>query len=246
MDSSCWSNSNVETLLMQYFLLGLVLLVFILLAGRAFIKSDPRTVAQGSRKTIGVLLLVVAAVLAVRGGFILAVPLAFFALSLLGIGIPFGGGPGSSRKSSGQRSTVRTGLLDMALDHDTGAMEGRVNRGNYAGRLLSSMSPDELEELLQEARMSDPQAEQLLQAYIDRMSGGAKTGNRSSARQGKSTMTLEEAYAYLGLKAGAKREEIQAAHRNLMKKFHPDQGGTDYVAAKLNEAKDVLLQHVRE
>jgi hypothetical protein len=231
---------------MQYFLLGLVLLVFILLAGRAFIKSDPRMMAKGSRKVMGILLLVVAAVLAVRGGFFLAVPLAIFALTLLGIGFPFGGSPGSSRKSGGQRSTVRTELLDMALDHDTGAMEGRVNRGKYAGRMLSSMSPDELEELLQEARLNDPQAQQLLEAYIDRVVGGARNGNRSSARQGASAMTLEEAYAYLGLKAGAKREEIQAAHRNLMKKFHPDQGGTDYVAAKLNEAKDILLQHVRE
>jgi hypothetical protein len=135
----------------------------------------------------------------------------------------------------------------MALDHDTGAMEGRVNRGKYAGRLLSSMSPDELEELLQEARLNDPQAQQLLEAYIDYLGGGgARNGKRRSARPGASAMTIEEAYAFLGLKAGAKREEIQTAHRNLMKKFHPDQGGTDYVAAKLNEAKDILLQHVRD
>jgi hypothetical protein len=196
---------------------------------------------------MGVLLLVGASVLAVRGGFFLAVPLAIFALTLLGVGFPLGGSPGSSRKSGGQRSTVRTALLDMALDHDTGAMEGRVNRGKYAGRLLSSMSPDELEELLQEARLNDPQAQQLLEAYIDYLGGGgARNGKRRSARPGASAMTIEEAYAFLGLKAGAKREEIQTAHRNLMKKFHPDQGGTDYVAAKLNEAKDILLQHVRE
>jgi hypothetical protein len=196
---------------------------------------------------MGVLLLVVASVLAVRGGFFLAVPLAIFALTLLGVGFPFGGRPGSSRKSGGQRSTVRTALLDMALDHDTGAMEGRVNRGKYAGRLLSSMSPDELEELLQEARLNDPQAQQLLEAYIDYLGGGgARNGKRRSARPGASAMTIEEANALLGLKAGAKREEYQTAHRNLMKKFHPDQGGTDYVAAKLNEAKDILLQHVRD
>lgn len=230
---------------MQYFLLGLALLVLVLLAGRAFIKSDPRLMAKRSRKIVGILLLVVAGVLAARGGFFLALPLAFFAFTLLGVGIPFGT-PGNSRRSGGQRSTVRTELLDMALDHDTGAMEGRVNRGKFANRLLSSMSPAELDELLQEARLSDPQAQQLLEAYIDRIGGNAGTGNRSSARPGASTMTLEEAYAFLGLKAGAKREDIQAAHRNLMKKFHPDQGGTDYVAAKLNEAKDILLQHVRE
>jgi hypothetical protein len=232
---------------MQYIFLGLALLVIILLIGRAFITADPRVMAQKSTRTMGVLLLVLAAVLAVRGGMALAVPIAFFAFTLLSGGFPWSGSPGGrSRKSGGQRSTVRTALLDMALDHDTGAMEGRVNRGKYSGRMLSSMSPDELDELLQEARLNDPQAQQLLEAYIDRVGGGARQGNRSSARQGASTMTLEEAYAYLGLKAGAKRDEIQSAHRNLMKKFHPDQGGTDYMAAKLNEAKDVLLEHVRE
>lgn len=229
---------------MQYILLGLVLLVFILLVGRAFISADPGVMAQRSRKTMGVLLLILAATFAVRGGFAIAIPIAFFALTLLGMGFPWGGSPGKSRKSGGQRSTVRTALLDMALDHDTGAMEGRVKRGKFTGRLLSSMKPDELDELLQEARLKDPQAAQLLEAYIDRVGGPRR--ERNSARQGASTMTLEEAYAYLGLKAGAKREEVQAAHRNLMKKFHPDQGGTDYVAAKLNEAKDILLQHVRD
>ena len=231
---------------MQYILLGLALLVIILLIGRAFITADPRVMAQKSTRTMGVLLLVVAAVLAMRGGMALAVPIAFFAFTLLSGGFPWSGSPRRSRKSGGQRSTVRTALLDMALDHDTGAMEGRVNRGKYAGRMLSSMSPDELDELLQEARLKDPQAQQLLEAYIDRVGGGARNKSRSSARQGASSMTLEEAYAYLGLKAGAKRDEIQSAHRNLMKKFHPDQGGTDYMAAKLNEAKDVLLEHVRD
>ncbi len=230
---------------MQYILLGLVLLVSILLVGRAFITADPRMMAQKSGRTMGVLLLVLAAVLAARGGIALAVPIAFFAFTLLSGGFPWSGSPGNSNKSGGQRSTVRTALLDMALDHDTGAMEGRVKRGNFKGRLLSSMSPDELDALLQEARRSDPQAEQLLEAYIDRAGGGARNSNRSSARQGASTMSLEEAYAYLGLKAGANREDIQSAHRNLMKKFHPDQGGTDYMAAKLNEAKDILLEHVR-
>ena len=231
---------------MQYILLGLALLVFILLLGRAFIGADPQKMAQGSRRTMGVMLLVVAVVLAVRGGLVLALPIAFFAFTLLGMGLPWSSSPGNNRKSDGQRSTVRTGLLDMALDHDTGAMEGRVKRGKFAGRLLSSMSPDELDELLQDARLSDPQAQQLLEAYINHISTGGHRSHRSSARQGASTMTLEEAYAYLGLKAGASREEIQAAHRSLMKKFHPDQGGTDYMAAKLNEAKDVLLQHVRD
>lgn len=230
---------------MQYILLGLALLVLILILGRAFTGADPRKMAQSSRKTIGVLLLLVAAVLTVRGGVALAVPIAFFALTLLGMNFPWSSSSGNAHKSDGQRSTVHTALLDMVLDHDSGAMEGRVKRGKFADRRLSDMSPDELDELLQDARGSDPQAAQLLEAYFDHIGLSARSRERNSARQGTSTMTLEEAYAYLGLKAGVSREEIQSAHRNLMKKFHPDQGGTDYMATKLNEAKDVLLQHVR-
>ena len=58
-------------------------------------------------------------------------------------------------------------------------------------------------------------------------------------------MSVEEAYRVLGLDRNATRDEIQAAHRNLMKRNHPDQGGTTYIASKVNEAKDILLKYVR-
>ena len=58
-------------------------------------------------------------------------------------------------------------------------------------------------------------------------------------------MTIEEAYLVLGLNPGATREEIKAAHRNLIRRSHPDQGGTAYLAAKVNAAKDVLLKNVK-
>ena len=52
----------------------------------------------------------------------------------------------------------------------------------------------------------------------------------------------EEALAILGLQPGASRDDVIAAHRRLMQKFHPDRGGTDYFAARINRAKDVLLE----
>jgi curved DNA-binding protein CbpA len=54
-------------------------------------------------------------------------------------------------------------------------------------------------------------------------------------------MSRAEALKVLGLQDGASADDVRAAHRRLMLQNHPDKGGTDYIAAKINEAKDVLL-----
>jgi curved DNA-binding protein CbpA len=58
-------------------------------------------------------------------------------------------------------------------------------------------------------------------------------------------MTQEEAYQILGLEPGADADAVARAHRTLMKKLHPDQGGTNYLAARVNEAKDTILRRHR-
>jgi hypothetical protein len=164
--------------------------------------------------------------------------------SWFGAGGPFG----SANKSPGQRSEVRTDALEMALDHDSGDMEGRILKGQFTGRTLSSLSDGDLLVLLEELRGFDEQGTVLIEAYLDRRAQGWREGPedaaRAEARQPQSArgrMTREEAYEVLGLAKGANEDEIRAAHRKLMMKLHPDQGGSTYLAARINEAKDVLL-----
>ncbi|WP_420331872.1 DnaJ domain-containing protein [Oceanicaulis alexandrii] len=68
--------------------------------------------------------------------------------------------------------------------------------------------------------------------------GDARNTGSAPSRTG---MSVEEARAILGVEADADEEAIRKAHRAMMKKVHPDQGGTDALAAKVQEARDVLL-----
>jgi hypothetical protein len=145
----------------------------------------------------------------------------------------------------GQRSDVETAWLRMALDHDTGAMDGTVLQGRWKGQRLSEMSVDSLLELLAECRVTDPDGAQLIEAYLERArpdwretAGASRTRPDSSA---SGAMTRDEAYRILGLEPGADEAAIREAHRRLMMKMHPDTGGSDYLAAKINQAKDLLL-----
>jgi DnaJ-domain-containing protein 1 len=135
----------------------------------------------------------------------------------------------------------------MALDHDTGEMEGSVLAGALAGRQLASLDEANLLSLLAECHASDPDGVRLLESYLDRRFPNWREGirneekTRSDAQPASGIMTPEEAYQILDLRPGAAPDEIRQAHRTLMKKLHPDQGGSTYLAARVNQAKDVLL-----
>lgn len=241
---------------MHFFLLGLLVLLLFLVFSRYFIKADAKALVRLVRKAGAAVLFLVAFILAVTGKFAAAVPLAFLGWMLLTrsmpFGIPGGFGPGNANKREGQRSEVRTAYLQMVLDHDTGAMSGRVLKGRMKGRELSTLARDDLIRLFRECFENDPESAQLLEAYLDQahtdwrdMSGG--TGQYSHQQQGASPgrtppMGVEEAYEVLGLKLGASKDDVHKAHRSLMKRFHPDQGGSTYLAAKINEAKDILFE----
>jgi len=154
------------------------------------------------------------------------------------------------RKSAGQKSGVRTETIEMVLDHDSGRMEGRCLKGRFAGRDLSSLRDAELLQLLEGIGSADPQGAALLEAYLDRRfpgwrdrraGGSARAGAQQQPRDRSGRMDHKEAYDVLGLKPGAGEADIRSAHRRLMMKLHPDQGGSTYLASRINEAKDVLL-----
>jgi hypothetical protein len=147
------------------------------------------------------------------------------------------GGPGET--------AVETATLAMRLDHASGRMSGTVRRGRQAGRELAALSLAELLGLLAECRGADPESVPLLEAWLDRAEPDWRAAEAGPAGESRAPsggrMTREEALAVLGLAEGADAAAIRAAHRRLMRAAHPDQGGSDWLAARINQARDALL-----
>jgi len=234
---------------MPTLIFGAVILVLLLWAASVFTKADTRKLIRVLRPAGGFGALALAVFLGVRGELAVAVPLGFAGLSMLGW-LPFGpaGFGRRTSKTPRQVSRVRSAFLEMELDHDTGGMRGRILAGPHEGVTLDALDVGTLVGLL---ATIDEESRSLLAAYLDRREprwrenaeGDAAAGQGTPARSGK--MTPEEAYQILGVEPGASAAEIGRAHRTLMKKLHPDQGGSTYLAARVNEAKDVLLRRHR-
>jgi len=152
--------------------------------------------------------------------------------------------------AGGQQSRVETRFLRMFLDHDSGEMGGEVIAGRFAGYRINELELAQLTALWQEYCSQDSESAALLEAYLDRVHGetwreqcAADSGSDSAySPPANGQMTREEACKILGIEQGGTEEEIIAAHRRLAQRLHPDRGGSDYLAAKINRAKDVLLE----
>jgi DnaJ domain len=135
----------------------------------------------------------------------------------------------------------------MELDHDKGAMDGAVLAGALTGQRPNTLAQADLLRFLNECHASDPDGVRLLEAYLDRRFPDRRTADQDEdpahpgTRPASGTMTREEAYQVLGLQPDAGPDEVRQAHRTLMKKLHPDQGGSTYLAARVNQAKDTFL-----
>jgi hypothetical protein len=232
------------------FILGVAILILLLWAVNAFSKADPKQAARLLRAMAGGAALLFAGFLMIRGEIGVALSVGAVGLGLLGwLSLWPASFAGRTQKSPGQTSRVKTAYLEMELDHDSGAMRGRVLAGQYEGASLDALDPPTLMNLLGEV---DGDSRDLLAAYLDRRQphwrehaqGNAAAGDGRRAAS-SSKMTEEEAYQILGVQPGASAQDIGRAHRSLMKKLHPDQGGSTYLAARVNEAKDVLLRRHR-
>ena len=229
---------------------GVVVLALLLWATQSFASLDPRKLAAVVRLAGGIAALAGSLFTLARGEVAVAIPLGLAALWSLGW-LPSGfaslfgfTGRGGSRPVS----RVRSAFVEMELEHDTGAMRGRILVGRHEGAMLDALDVATITGFLPDV---DDESRALLMAYLDRRQpswrehaqGNADTGQSRPTPGGK--MTEEEAYQILGVQPGASAEEIGRAHRGLMKKLHPDQGGSTYLAARVNEAKDVLLRRHR-
>ena len=246
--------------MVTYVLLGLALLVLVVFLSRWFATAKPSSLAKWVKWVFIAAGAAATIFLAVTG----KANLAFLPLAITGlpwIMSRMAAGRMNPNPTAGQKSDVETPYLRMTLDHDSGEMEGVVLQGRYAGARLDQLSESQLLELFHECSLRDDEGRRLLEAYMDRILGpdwrergeaeaerersaGGGTGQgwgRKSASAGRPPMSREEAYEILGLQPGAGAEEIKEAHRTLMRKLHPDRGGSNYLAAKINQAKELLL-----
>jgi hypothetical protein len=161
---------------------------------------------------------------------------------------PGAAGPGRARGTGTGRSTMDSRFLSMTLDHASGMLSGVVRDGPHAGDALDDLDRDTLGRLLTHYRKEDPDSARLLETYLERRFGsaGAEQADRDEGARGQAPpeggpMTRQEALAILGLTGTPDRDAIVRAHRRLMQKCHPDHGGSDHLAAMVNQARDRLL-----
>ena len=234
-------------------LYGAAVLILLWWVSKLFAGANPKALSKLMKTGGGVLSLGVAALLMLRGRLDMAVFVGGLGAWLLGwsaygpggMRFPWGGG---KVETPGAHSKVESVLLQMELDHDSGGMTGKVRSGSFAGRDLDSLSLPDIAALMRQCLAQDPEGARLLEAYLDRRTPGWRedADRHRDAGQGGApgtgTMSEQEAYEILGLQPGAGEQAIREAHRSLMKRIHPDTGGTSGLAARVNQAKDVLLK----
>ena len=225
----------------------LLALAGVYLAVRWFLRQQQRSQVRMGLSIVGLALISLAA--AGRLPWVLGLLGAALPLLAGALGARHQGRRGERQTgsaSSGGQSVVETRSLRMTLDHESGEMQGYVLAGRFSGQRLDSLSQEELIRLLNDYDRDDSESAALLRAYLDRTFGtdwqeAVPGGDDATGLSGE--MTRQEAYAILGLEDGASEAEILSAHGRLIQRLHPDRGGSTFLAAKINQARDLLIGH---
>jgi len=241
---------------MPWLILAICLLVGGVLILRWFLSTPPPDILRVLRWTALVLLVVGFLAIALSGRWNLLWMIAPLIVPLLLRWRPLRSIRRNARgPSPGRSSEVETRYLRMTLDHDSGDMDGEVREGRFRDRTLSSLSLEEIVELWREYALRDEQSRTVLESYMDRTySDWREAAGDDASRSGRQDkggsesswahddMSVREARDILGVDELATDSEIEAAWRREMKRAHPDHGGSDQMAAKINQAKEVLLK----
>ena len=230
---------------MPYFILGIAILIGIFLVVRGLRKTNPKNI-QGVLVVLTGLVAAAILLFLVTSGRIGPFGWLLFLLPLLLRWRAIRQTLGNLRgPTPGKNSDIETAYLRMTLEHDTGVLRGTVLQGRFEGRLLQDMPIEDIVALLHECRVNDPQSADVLETYLDRVHGAewrnASGDGGENTAAGDGSMTAAQAYEVLGLQPGATDDEIREAHRTLLKTNHPDRGGSTWLAAQINRAKDLLL-----
>ena len=215
--------------------------------GKGYLKLDKGQIGQLARSMAGMSLVGLAITFVATGKPLYALPAGLGGLWLLGYMHIKGFRNWASASIQRQRSR----MLDIGIDPSNGTISGSVTAGDFAGRPIDSLSREECYRLARDLSADDQAGLRLFAAYLDGrfpgwredLQGGAHAGSGGKARAG--VMSNQEAYQILGLRPGADEAAIREAHRRLIQKIHPDIGGSDALAALVNEAKDTLLRRHR-
>jgi hypothetical protein len=240
------------------FILGVALLAGMLLAGRWYAMADTKTLLKMLKWVLlgtvvsvvfffiisGRLAWALAALPALLPWFFRLRAVARAAKTFARMRQAYGTGPGAP--GTGGSSDLETRFLRMWLDHETGAMSGEVINGPYKGRHLDDMGVPDLVDLWQQCDRDDPESGRVVAAYLDRAHPDWREGEEGVSEDGGSAtpfgvMDRAQALQVLGLAEGATAADVKDAHRRLIAGMHPDHGGSDFLAAQINQAKDVLL-----
>ncbi len=234
---------------MTYVLIGGAALVGLYALYHLFLrKADARKLARYIRWGVGGAIGLVTGLLLLRGQVGIASVTGYMAYLILRYGRIGGFSFEDPNPSEDNESAVRARFISMTLDHDTGEVTGKVIAGRFRGRELMSLDEEEVRMLLDEVAR-DPDSLALLETWLDKNRDGWRDHFAGQGATGPAEAPAAdpdaEAYDILGLKPGATKDEIRAAYRKLMMGVHPDQGGSAYLAAKINAAKDRLLKKAR-